>query len=395
MVTAPSRRQGQGAGVGPEARGHAVTTPTSYDLRVVSVVQETANACSVSLAVPAGAEEEFQYRPGQFLTLAVPSDRTGVAARCYSLSSSPYDGGPLTVTVKRTAGGFASNWICDNLREGSMIRVLKPSGIFTPTCLDANLLLLAGGSGITPVMSITRAALAHGSGQVVLIYANRDEASVIFASELARLARKHPDRLMVVHWLESVQGLPTQDQLIRLIHPFSGHDAFVCGPAPFMDLAAAVLRELGVPRQRLHREKFVSLGGNPFGVPAQPVELGEEHSQAADPAQTGALADPPDDAAPEPGSPVGSIHLEVTIGGEKFVYDDWGPSTKMLEHLESKGLKPPFSCREGECSSCAVRLLEGDVTMLNNDVLDDEDLADGIRLACQSLPLTNVVRVTY
>src|SRR4051795_1368382 len=110
---------------------------SSYDLRVVEVVQQTADAHSVSFAVPAGAEDDFVYRPGQFLTLAVPSDQTGVAARCYSLSSSPHDGGPLTVTVKRTVEGYASNWICDNLEVGSTIRVLPPSGIFTPASLDA------------------------------------------------------------------------------------------------------------------------------------------------------------------------------------------------------------------------------------------------------------------
>src|SRR3954449_2209663 len=169
----------------------------SYDLQVVGVVEETADARSVSFGVPEGAEAEFDYRPGQFLTLAVPSDQTGIAARCYSLSSSPHDGGPLTVTVKRTADGYASNWICDNIREGSTIRVLPPSGIFTPANLDADLLLLAGGSGITPIMSITRTALAHGSGKVMLFYANADETSVIFARELAALAAEHPHRLVV------------------------------------------------------------------------------------------------------------------------------------------------------------------------------------------------------
>jgi 3-ketosteroid 9alpha-monooxygenase subunit B len=99
----------------------------SFLLTVVDVVDETADARSISFARPVGAEERFAYRPGQFLTLAVPSDQTVVAARCYSLSSSPHDGGPLTVTVKRTADGYASNWVCDNLAVGDTIRVLPPS----------------------------------------------------------------------------------------------------------------------------------------------------------------------------------------------------------------------------------------------------------------------------
>jgi len=357
---------------------------SSYDLRVVGVVEETADAHSVSFAVPEGAEAEFAYKPGQFLTLAVPSDLTGVAARCYSLSSSPHDGGPLTVTVKRTVDGYASNWICDNLREGSTIRSLAPSGIFTPASLEADLLLFAGGSGITPVMSITRTAVAHGSGKIVLFYANADEQSVIFASELATLAAEHPHRLAVVHWLVSVQGLPTQEQLKAFAEPFATYDAFVCGPAPFMKLTVAALRELEFPRERRHQEKFISLGGNPFGDPEEQAKAEHELEEADS------------DEAFEPlAAPQGDVRLEVELDGETYTYDDWAPTTKLLEHLESKGVRAPYSCREGECSACAVRLLEGEVKMLNNDVLDDEDLAEGIRLACQSLPVTDVVRATY
>ncbi|GAB3263589.1 2Fe-2S iron-sulfur cluster-binding protein [Nocardioides dilutus] len=362
-----------------------------FDLTVVDVVEETTDAHSVSFAVPEGAEAEFDYKPGQFLTLAVPSDQTGVAARCYSLSSSPHDGGPLTVTVKRTVDGYASNWICDNLREGDTIKVLPPSGIFTPASLDADLLLFAGGSGITPIMSITRTAIAHGSGRIVLFYANRDETSVIFAKELAALAAAHPDRLVVVHWLESVQGLPTQEQMKSFIEPFLTYDAFVCGPAPFMKLTIAALRDLDFPRERRHQERFVSLGGNPFGdaIEVEKAEHELEEAEADDAFTEGAP-----EAAPEPG-PEGPVHLEVELDGQTYEYDDWEPGTKLLEHLESKGVKAPYSCREGECSACAIRLLEGEVKMIHNDVLDDEDIAEGIRLGCQSLPVTDVVRVTY
>jgi 3-ketosteroid 9alpha-monooxygenase subunit B len=362
-----------------------------FDLTVVDVVEETADAHSVSFAVPEGAEAEFDYKPGQFLTLAVPSTLEGVAvaARCYSLSSSPHDGGPLTVTVKRTVDGYASNWICDNLREGSTIKVLPPSGIFTPASLDADLLLFGGGSGVTPIMSITRTALAHGSGRIVLFYANRDEKSVIFAKELAELAAAHPDRLVVVHWLESVQGLPTQEQLKAFIEPFTTYDAFVCGPAPFMKITIAALRELEFPRERRHQEKFISLGGNPFGD-ALDVEKAEHELEDAE--SDAAFGE--GDAPAEPGLE-GPVKVEVELDGENYAFDDWQPGTKLLDFLESKGVKAPYSCREGECSACAIRLLEGEVRMLHNDVLDKEDLDDGIRLGCQSLPTTDVVKVTY
>ncbi len=362
----------------------------SFDLKVVDVVEETADAHSISFEVPPGAEEQFAYKPGQFLTLAVPSDRTGVAARCYSLCSSPVGGGPLTITVKRTEDGYASNWICDHLREGDTIRSLPPSGIFTPASLSADLLLFAGGSGVTPVMSITRTALQQGTGRIVVFYANRDERSVIFAGELSRLAADYPERLVVVHWLESVQGLPSQEQLKAFAAGYPSYDAFVCGPAPFMKLTVAALKGLGFPRERRHQEKFVSLGGNPFGD-LHDQEVAEHEIEDAERDEDDAAQD----AAAHEGQPQGPVRLEVELDGQEYAFDDWAPGTKLLEHLESKGVKAPYSCREGECSACAVRLLEGEVKMLNNDVLDDDDLADGIRLGCQALPVTDVVRVTY
>ncbi|MEZ0580688.1 2Fe-2S iron-sulfur cluster-binding protein [Nocardioides sp. MH1] len=361
----------------------------SFLLTVVDVVDETADARSVSFEVPADAPEKFVYKPGQFLTVAVPSDQTGIAARCYSLSSSPHDGGPLTVTVKRTAEGYASNWICENLEVGDTLRVLPPSGIFTPASLDADLLLFAGGSGVTPIMSITRTALEEGTGRIVLFYANRDERSVIFAEELTRLSAEHPDRLQVVHWLESVQGLPSPEQIKAFVEPYVDYDAFVCGPAPYMKMVTTVLRELEFPRQRRHQEKFVSLGGNPFGDIAE-LELAESEIAAAESDDEGPTAD----ETPEP-AVAGPVKLEVELDGEDHTFDDWDPKVKLLDFLESKGVKAPYSCREGECSACAIRLLEGEVQMVHNDVLDSEDLADGIRLGCQSLPATDTVRVTY
>lgn len=358
----------------------------SFVLDVVGVVEETADAKSISFAVPAGMEEKFDYKPGQFLTVAVPSTQTGIAARCYSLSSSPHDGGPLTVTVKRTADGYASNWICDNLAVGDTLRVLPPSGIFTPASIDADLLLFAGGSGVTPIMSITRTALAHGRGQIVVFYANRDETSVIFAQELTRLASEFPERLQVIHWLESVQGLPTEAQMKAFASQYAGFDSFVCGPAPFMKMVTTVLKDLEVPRSLRHQEKFVSLGGNPFGD-LEEVQQAEAEISSAD--DEGGADDTFADA------PAGPVKLEVELDGEDFTFDDWDPRTKMLDFLESKGVKAPYSCREGECSACAIRLIEGDVKMIYNDVLDKDDLEDGIRLGCQSVPLTDTVKVSY
>jgi 3-ketosteroid 9alpha-monooxygenase subunit B len=344
-------------------------------LRVLDVVEETGDAHSLVLERPEGLD----YKPGQFLTLAVPSEQTGVVARCYSLSSAPHETDHLQVTVKRTADGYASNWVCDHVRPGQVLTVLPPSGIFTPADLDADFLLFAGGSGITPVMSIVKSALTHGTGHIVLVYANRDESSVIFAPELAELAQKYVDRFVLVHWLESLQGLPTADRLRPVAEYFQSYDAFVCGPGPFMTGVVAMLKELGFPRERRHQEKFVSLGGNPFGD-----ALGEAFE----------IGDP---GAEEPEKPVRDAPAAVSgdLDGEQFAFDDWPPDQPLLDYLLSKGVAAPYSCREGNCSACACLVTDGEVQMRRNDVLDDDDLSDGIRLACQSLPVSDEVRITY
>ena len=286
---------------------------------MVEIVEETADARSIVLQ----ADEPLEYKPGQFLTVAVPSDRTGTVARCYSLSSAPHESDLLKVTVKRTVEGYGSNWICDNVQAGQTLTVLPPSGIFTPADLDADLLLFAGGSGITPVISIAKSALAQGGGKVLLVYANRDEASVIFAAELTELAAKHPDRFVVVHWLESIQGLPTSEHMKAIAASFTERDAFVCGPGPFMSGVVQALKDLGFPRERRHQEKFISLGGNPFGDLADDV--------------TGEIEAADTEAEDEPVTPVRTAPaaVEGDLDGEPFDFDDWPADTPLLVFLLS------------------------------------------------------------
>lgn len=337
--------------------------PEVHRLRVAEVIRETDDAHSLVFDVP----PEFSYLPGQFLTLRIPHGE-GVLARCYSLASSPHGGDAPKVTVKRVADGRASNWICDNIAVGSIVDVLSAAGVFTPRSWDGDFLLFAGGSGITPVISIAKFALAQGSGQVVLVYANRDERSVIFGAELDALARAHPERLVVLHWLETVQGLPTTRQLQQLAAPFAAHEAFICGPAPFMRAVEEALRELGVPRDRVHVERFVSLSGDPFTV--APADA----------------ADGPDAAE--------CVSVEVELDGQTHTYA-WPRTVPLLDFLLAKGLDAPYSCREGACSACACRVEDGEVKMLRNDVLEEEDLAEGYVLACQAVPLSETVKVTY
>jgi 3-ketosteroid 9alpha-monooxygenase subunit B len=335
-------------------------------VRVVEVVRETAEAHTLVLEPADGGR--WDYRPGQFLTVRVPSQRPGGAARCYSLCSSPVLDERLMVTVKRTREGYASNWICDHVVAGDELEVLPPAGTFVPRDLDADFLLLAAGSGITPVLSILKTALHSGVGRVALVYANRDESSVIFRDELVALATRFPDRLTVVHWLESVQGLPTAAALRSLVAPYADREAFVCGPGPFMELAAHALGEAGMPRERVHQEIFTSLEGDPFAeVPVVPAG-GEADGDAAE--------------------------LVVELDGDVTTHA-WPAGAKLLDVLLAAGVQAPFSCREGACSACACVLQEGTVELEHNEVLDQADLDDGIILSCQARATSPVVKVSY
>jgi 3-ketosteroid 9alpha-monooxygenase subunit B len=334
-----------------------------YRVRVAEVISEAGDACSLVLDISAELAAAFRYQPGQFLTVRVPAPGGGSVARCYSLSSSPHAGDRPTITVKRMAGGHASNWIADHLEPGSLLDVLPPAGTFSPASLDGDLLLLAAGSGITPVISILKSALAAGRGRVVLIYANRDERAVIFSPELRRLSATAGAQLTIVHWLDSVQGPPTAGGIAALARPYAAYEAFVCGPDPFMAAVRAGLAGLGVPARRVHVERFLSLAENPF------------------------------EARPDDGSGPAAT-LEVTLDGQTSLLP-WPAGTRMLDLLIDQGLDPPYSCRQGICGACACRLTGGQVEMAHNEVLEDEDLADGYILACQAVPRTAQVAITY
>lgn len=339
---------------------------TGHQLTVTDVIDETPDAKSIVLTVSDEVRDLFTYRPGQFLTFRIPSDETGHVARSYSLSSSPDTDVALKVTVKRTAGGYGSNWICDNLAPGSAVTVLPPSGRFTPTGFRHDLLLFAAGSGITPVMSILKSALTRTERSVVLFYANRDADSIIFRDELEGLERRFADRLTVRHHLDDRHGVATTDLLVELASEHSSSEAFVCGPGPFMDLVGDALRTAGVPDERHHREVFLSLSGDPFGeVPAREVD---------------------------PQSP--TVETVVHLDDETHRFD-WPADRTLVDVLLDRGVDVPFSCRSGECGSCACTVLSGAVDMANSEILDPADIADGFILGCQSRPDSGPIEIEF
>lgn len=315
--------------------------------------------------MPEALADTFRYKPGQFLTLHIPHGAKALP-RCYSCSSSPLLNEPPRVTIKRVVDGRASNWICDQLKAGDRVAVAPPAGVFTPKSLDGDFLLLAGGSGITPVLSILRSVLHAGHGRIRLIYANRDERSVIFAEELARLSREHPRRLQVIHWLDSVQGVPSQSQLAELAADWTEAQAFICGPGLFMDAAAAALHDLDMPRARIHIERFVSLPEDAEDLPAD--TLGQA------------------DAAP--------VKISVSLDGQ--VHEVSGQQGQiLLDALDAAGLDAPYSCRAGACAACMCQLKSGEVELAHNHVLDQHDLDQGWILGCQAIMQSDHIEIAY
>jgi 3-ketosteroid 9alpha-monooxygenase subunit B len=281
------------------------------------------------------------------------------------LSSTPLEDEPLRVTIKRVRDGRASNWLCGQLQAGDSLQVLPPAGVFVPRQLDRDFVLFGGGSGVTPVLSILRSALLSGQGRILLIYANRDEASVIFRDELKALATAHPQRLQVIHWLDSVQGIPAVAQLAELARPFAEAEAFICGPGPFMDASVSALHLLGMDHGRIHVERFVSL----------PEEGSVAVSQVLD-------------------TSVATAQLSVRLDGEEHEVPCAEGET-LLSAMQRAGLRPPSSCLVGSCATCMCTLERGSVELLRNDALDQQELDEGWTLACQALATSEHLRVRF
>lgn len=350
------------------AAGAAAEGGRGRRVRVVEVIDETADARSIVVRPRPEDAAEFEYVPGQFLTVRVPDAGTG-SARCYSLASSPHADTEVKFTVKRVLGGHGSNWICDTVEVGDELEVLPPGGTFGPRSLTEPVVLVAGGSGITPVISIAKSLLVSGSGHVFLVYANRDEESVIFAAELRSLTERFATRLTVVHILESVQGYPTREGLSALLRPMADRNVYVCGPTPLMDLTVGVCAEVGFPHDHVHTERFLSLHGNPFDNAESPETTGSDTGEVV-------------------------CTVEVELDGERRTVE-WTARQKLLDALLAAGLDAPYSCREGACSACVCVLRTGEVTMAHNEILAEEDVAEGYILACQAEPVSDAIEIEY
>ncbi len=333
-----------------------------HPLRVARIVPETADAASFVLEVPDDLTTAFTYEPGQFCTFRVTLDGQH-HHRCYSMSSSAALGEPLQVTVKRVTDGLVSNWMNDALVAGDTIDVAPPGGQFCLSEGEGPILAFGAGSGITPIISIVKTALATTDRPVRLLYANRDPGSVIFGDDLDQLAARHGDRFDLRYHFDLDSGFLTPEDVARLVVDVVDPEVFVCGPGPYLDLVERTLVDQHVPASRIHIERFSS-------------------------------TDLPGPTGPVPEEEPGTVRVTIELDG-RVETTDHHPGTTILQTARQIGLSPPFSCEMGNCATCMAKLIDGEVMMHTNTVLTDDEVADGWVLTCQSVPTTSSVHVVY
>ena len=357
------------------------TSVLFHPLTVRSVVADTAEAVVVSFSVPPELRATFGFTQGQYLTLRKEIDGQDLR-RSYSICAGA-DDGELRVGVRKVRGGVFSNWINERLRPGDSIAVMAPQGRFYVP-LDARLrrhhLGIAGGSGITPILSIMKTVLGREpASRFTLIYGNRALRSTMFKEELDDLKNRHLTRLVLHHVFSDEatdshlnRGVMNRAKigefLDRVVPAAQLDEVYVCGPFQMNDEAEAALLAAGVPEARIHIERF--------GVPLAGPQVGAAIHEAL-----------PGDAE------VARIVIVRDGLRREIVFSRGQPS--ILDAASAAGLEVPFSCTSGVCGTCRAKCVEGEVRMERNFALDKQEVAAGFVLTCQAHPVSERVVLSF
>lgn len=349
-----------------------------HSLKVAEVVRETADAVSVAFEVPNNLKQEYRYKQGQYLTLKFMINGQELR-RSYSICSSPLDENELRVAVKKVKDGRVSTYINDSVKAGSQLEVMIPMGNFYTEVNPANkknYVLFAGGSGITPMLSILKTVLkAEPQSTVTLLYGNNDEASIIFKNQIEAIASANVSRIKVVHILANAPvgytalqtGLMTKEKNAELIRTYvdvnADNEYFVCGPTPMMDNVKAALTDLKINEAKIHIEYFTA-----------PVNA--------------------DDAAKIPVANVSGAKATIILDGDEHEVV-LQPDETVLEAALRIGLDAPYACQGGSCCTCRALLEQGEVEMTVNYALSSSEVKQGYILTCQSHPKTPTLIVNY
>jgi ring-1,2-phenylacetyl-CoA epoxidase subunit PaaE len=353
-----------------------------HTLKVADVKHETADCVSIAFDVPADLKGEYTYVQGQYLTLKLKVNGEEIR-RSYSLCSSPVMDSEMRIAVKQVQSGKGSTYINSSLKAGDLVEVMTPMGNFYSGLNKSskrNYVLFAGGSGITPMLSIIKSVLKEeGESTLTLFYGNRDEASVIFKNNLEQLTKTHAGRFTVYHVLEHpaagadelFKGVLSKEKIKTLTAKYVKADSqteyFICGPGPMMENAKQVLQEQKTDAARIHIEYFTAV--------LEAVNKAEKESTSAGAA--------------------GLSHVTVIMDGQKTEFDLASNGAVILDKALDEGVDVPYACKGAVCCTCRAKLLEGKVKMDNNYALTDNEVKEGYILTCQSHPLTPVVVVDY
>lgn len=351
-----------------------------HDLRIAELRRETDDAVSLRFELPADLASAFAFKPGQHVTLKADVDGEELR-RNYSICVSPHEN-ELRVAIKKIAGGQFSTFANLYLKAGDRLSVMPPHGSFTyPFAAGAarSYVGFAGGSGITPVLSLLKTALSTEEGSdFTLLYGNRNSASVMFLEELAGLKNRFMGRLQIYHFLEDEEEdvalfngrLDTDkvaDVLTSLVDPARIDAAFICGPGPMMDAAEAALVKAGVAGDRILIERFT----------VGPVSA----------ARTAAIVELEAKAA--------GRKVKLSLEGRRISIAFDAAKGSILDNARAAGLPAPFACKAGVCATCRAKVVSGEVEMKANYGLSAEEVAAGYVLTCQAVPLTDDVVLDY
>ena len=352
--------------------------PKFHRLAIDDLRRETSDAVSMTFAIPGELAEDYAFAPGQYLTLRTTMDGEEVR-RSYSICSSP-DDHELRIAVKKVDGGAFSSWALDELKSGDELDVMTPTGRFgvahAPDLARIHV-GFAAGSGITPIMSIVRGILAREpNSRFFLFYGNRATNGILFREALEELKDRFMGRLSVFHVLsQEEQDLPILygrldrqkvEVLLRSMVPAAAVDhVFVCGPVAMSEEIEATCIDLGIPKDHVHVERFVSEFG---GKPRPKVQV-----------------------APE--APPKAMASLIVDGKRKDVPIAEGEV--ILDAALRAGMDLPYACKGGMCSTCRAKVVEGEVTMDVNYSLEPWELEAGFVLTCQAHPVSSRVVVDY
>jgi ring-1,2-phenylacetyl-CoA epoxidase subunit PaaE len=351
-----------------------------HPLRVVDVKRETSDAVSVRLEAPDALASAFAFKAGQHLTVRRELDGEEVR-RNYSLCVSPSEG-VLKIGIKKIGGGRFSTWANEALKIGDTLEAMAPHGSFTwnfEPKAERRYAAFAGGSGITPILSLIKTALeTEPRSRFVLCYGNRTSAGIMFLEEIAGLKDTHMDRLAVYHFLEDeeeeialfngrLDRSKVDDVLSALIAPETVDAFFVCGPGPMMDAVERALIARDVPRNKVLIERFTT------------AELSAAQLAAARALEEKAAG----------------LKMSVTLNSRR-VGVTFDPANKsILDNVRAAGLPAPFACKGGVCATCRAKVTAGQVEMKVNYGLSEQELAEGYVLTCQATPVSEGVALTY